>query len=743
MTEKEERFLQRLLATFKVEASEHLQSMLTLLPELEQGPDAAAEATLIETLFREAHSLKGAARAVNQREIEMVCHDMEQLLSSLKYGEITVSPEIFETLYQALDRLQPLLVGTPAPAAPTTAPVATNPVPAGVVAGGSAVAAPASSASGPVAEATRAVPAEPVASETVRISTAKLTALLNQAEELHALKFGAAYVASEIAELSRGFAGWRKEWGKAGKALRGSRRGRARDLAAQVDGLLETFEQGDARLRLLDERLQRIHRSAEQERRSMAGMIDGLLDDMKQALMLPFSSLLELFPKLVRDLSRDSGKPVELVIDGAAIEIDRRILEQMKDPLIHLLRNAIDHGIEKAEQRSQHGKPAQGRVSITILPQDGNQIEIAVADDGGGIRHDRIREVAARSGLLREGEVSDDEALQALVFESGFSTSPILTDISGRGLGLAIVREKVEKLGGRIKVESQQGQGTCFRIVLPATLATFRGVLVSIGDRQFVLPSVNVERVARVARHTVSTVENRDTIPIDGQIVGLVWLADVLGLVRPRSDDDAPLQVVVLGNALRRIAFVVDAVLADQEVLVKPLGPQLQRLRNIAAATVLGAGKLVPILNVPDLLLSAIRVAPAGGAVQASAPEHQQRSLLVADDSVTSRSLFKNILETAGYRVTTAVDGLDALTTLRVGQFDLVVSDVEMPRMDGFELATQIRRDSKLKALPVVLVTALDSREDREHGINVGADAYIVKGSFDQGNLLEVVRRLL
>jgi two-component system chemotaxis sensor kinase CheA len=277
-------------------------------------------------------------------------------------------------------------------------------------------------------------------------------------------------------------------------------------------------------------------------------------------------------------------------------------------------------------------------------------------------------------------------------------------------------------------------------------LATFRGVLVRAGERLCVIPSAAVERVARVAVQDIRTVENRETIVLDGDVVSLAGLGDVLEmprLVAGNAATHAP--VIVLDQNEARVAFRVDEILGEQEILVKNLGPQLARVRNVAGASMLGSGQVVPVLNVADLLKSAVgrAAAPLAAAAAAEPATGEKRSILVAEDSITSRSLLKGILESAGYAVTTAVDGMDAFTTLKIAAFDLVVSDVDMPRMDGFDLTARVRADKQLAELPVVLVTALESREHRERGIDVGANAYIVKSSFDQSNLLEIIQRLI
>ncbi len=284
-------------------------------------------------------------------------------------------------------------------------------------------------------------------------------------------------------------------------------------------------------------------------------------------------------------------------------------------------------------------------------------------------------------------------------------------------------------------------------MVVPVTLATFRGNLVRVSEQLFVLPSTNVERVARAKKEAIQTVENRETLVFDGQPVSLIRLADALELKTAgnrQQTADAYVQVVVLRSAETRVAFMVDEVLHEQEILVKPLGRQLSRVKNIAGATVLGNGMVVPILNVADLISSAIKVSVAPSlSVAAEETVPGIKRILVAEDSITARTLLKNILESAGYYVQTAVDGIDAITALKGLEFDIVVSDVEMPRMNGFDFTSRIRSDKKLSELPVVLVTALESREDKERGIDAGANAYIVKSSFDQSNLIEVIKRLI
>ncbi|HUO83477.1 MAG TPA: hybrid sensor histidine kinase/response regulator [Thermoanaerobaculia bacterium] len=755
MVKKNDDFLKKLLATFRLEADEHIEAMSSGLVDLEKTPPGERKAEIVEKIFREAHSLKGAARAVNLVEIESVCQSLESVFAALKRNRIAVSPLLFDLLHQASDTVRTIL-SSDATDKPMTAALIRR------LDEASRGATPARVEPPPPAPALQEVradvgtlpPTQSLGSGTIRVHLTKLDSVMRQTEELLAPRLAAGQRATELRETGAAIAAWKKERAKIKTARRLIERSVARtdtnlDPAKpqpDLTKLIEYLEAEDVFLKTVEGRVAKLEMSAEHDHRALVGMVDNLLHDVKEMHMLPFGSLLEAFPRLARDLARDQGKEVELVIQGGDIEIDRRILEEMKGPLTHLLRNCLDHGIEKPAVREQKGKPPQGTLTVGVSHRDSSKVEILIADDGTGIDVAEVKTAAGRLGLLSADEIDklDEHEMLALIFQSGFSTSPIITEISGRGLGLAIVLEKVDRLGGTIAVESRPDVGTTVRIGLPLALATFRGVLVRAGDQLFIIPAVSLERVARVATADIRTVENRETIPLQGKTVSLVWLSDVLELPRATGQTADNAQVVVLAVGIDRIAVRVDAVLGEQEVLVKGLGRQLARVRNIAGASVLGTGEVVPVLNVPDLMRSAMKSAAQRGALAAEKPaKATKQSILVVEDSITSRTLLRNILEAAGYIITTAVDGIDAYTTLKTGAFDLIVSDVEMPRMDGFDLTAKVRADKQFSGLPLVLVTALESREHRERGIDVGANAYIVKSSFDQSNLLEIIRRLI
>jgi two-component system chemotaxis sensor kinase CheA len=761
MNIQDEEFLKRLQATFRVEAEEHIRGLTSGLIELEKTPKTKKTASLIETMFREAHSLKGASRSVNMKDVESICHVLENIFGKIKNEGSSLTAEQFDLMHSAIDNVSKLVssVGTKSPKdnrelikqlqaiteAKQPGPITEEPLSTVMDSSERATKAVARSTTSPI-PAESLIEEQPIQIETVRIQTAKLDPLFLQAEQLIQSKIVAAQRTIELKSINDLIASWKTEL----------RKWDSRRSTESVLQLKEINDWNNDKLNELEANITAVTHAIENDQRSLGRMIDEHLESMKSVLMLPVSTIVEGFPKLVRELARNQGKEVEFIINGKDIEVDKQILEELKDPLIHLLRNCFDHGIQKPEERKRLNKPSHGTILLSFIATESRHLEISMSDDGAGIDLDKVRTAAIKAGVLAKDtfEKMNSQEMTMLIFQSGVSTSKIITDISGRGLGLAIVREKVEKLGGSVSVESQRNVGTTFRLVLPLTLSTFRGVVVKTGEHYFAIPSINIERAIRVNREEIKTVENRETIVLDGNIITSVDLGNVLELANGNSSTSNKktdsafhlnyVQLLVLVHADRRIAFEVDEIIEEYQILVKDLGKQLRRVRNISGATVLGSGKVVPVINVSDLMKSAMRTEFSVRALKEHEIEPAKKyKILVIDDSITSRTLIKNIVETAGYMVETAVDGVDAFTKALIGEFDLIVSDIDMPRMNGFELTAKIRNIKKLNELPVVLVTALESSEDREHGIDAGANAYIIKSSFDQSNLLDVIKKLL
>lgn len=768
MDQRDADFNRRMLQTFRIEAEEHVRLFTAGLLELEKS-SAGTDAGLIEKLFREVHSLKGAARSVNLRDIEALCQPAETIFSHLKSGRCRIDKELCSLLHATMDfvadQIVDLAAGRTAEARKRQKELirqlkeAAEKLVQDQEANSSA---PENSATGEPHSAVNPRPGdteppeEPEIShdlqssidtcrvftgQTVRIPVEKLDPLLFQAEEMVQMKVSLQQRLLEIREV-------RKLVEECRVNCLNQRSG-----LLKAEEMREIAEKLEMRLDDLSRRITAVAQTSDQDLRSLRRMVDEHLDSMKSVLMLPATSLTEAFPKLVRDLCLYQGKDAEIHISGAEIEIDKRILEELKDPLVHLLRNCVDHGIEKPDCRKLNKKAEKGKICLELTTNESRQFVIALSDDGCGIDAAALIGKAVKKGLISQGEAEklDRESALALIFKSGLSTSPIITDISGRGLGLAIVQEKVEKLGGTIKVESRKDAGTTFRITLPMSLATFRGVLIEVNEAMFVIPTSYVEKTVRIKQNAIKTVEGRETVMLDGNVMSLTHLDQILDvrsatrerlLLKKTDSRQVFANLVILTAAGSRLALRVDRVVDELQVLVKTLGRQLSRVRNIAGATILGNGRLVPVIHVPDLVISAamVQTRQKSGEMETAI---DGRRILVAEDSITSRTLLKTILENAGFVVTTAVDGADAFSQARTGEFDLLVSDVDMPRMSGFELTARVRADKKLCEMPVVLVTALESREDRERGIDAGADAYIVKSSFDQSNLIEVINKLI
>jgi len=742
--------MNKLRATFRSEAEELLSALSTLLLALEKEEDGSERQRLVETLYRKMHTLKGAAQAVNLLEVGEICQSLESILAALKRGEISLASDLFDNLHATVDsiarlifpdegtdarkeqaRIKELLVKMQIPPEKSE-PLPRAPLPPPAESQGKAV--------------HHAVPGEKIqGGETVRVSVRLLESLLLQTEELISAKLMAAELAEGLGAITAELEGRREERSRSiDRARQLQRQAGEQGAVGKLANMVERLSSYEGSL---ENRLAGLGKSTEKNLHSLQLMVDTLVSEMKKVHLLPFTSLLDPFPRIIRDLARDLGKKIELSCSGGELEIDRRILGELKEPLLHIIRNVIDHGIEKPEERERSNKPPAGMIRIDIRHQDGNRAGITVRDDGRGIDLAAVKGAAVRAELItaeQADSISASEALQ-FIFESGISTSPLLTSISGRGLGLAIVREAMEKLGGHAAVSSTMGEGTEFRLVLPLSVATIRALLVETCGKECMIPAANVDLTARVPLTDIRSVENRETITLSGQALSFVRLGTLLELPEVAAEGTGMHQeVVILAVAEKRIAVAVNQIIGVQEILVKPLGSQLSRVRNISGATVLGNGSVVPILNVNDLLRSAVTGAAARVSTLATVarPRAKVRSILVVEDSITSRTLLKNILESAGYLVKTAIDGSDALSVLKTDEFDVVVSDVEMPRMDGFELTAAIRRDKKLAELPVILVTGMESREDREHGIDVGANAYIVKSSFDQSGLVEAIQKL-
>lgn len=735
MNTSEAEFYRNLRSTFSIEAHDHMRNISLSIIELETAENPQERKTIIETIYREFHSLKGAARAVDISEIETICHMLESIFADIKKETLVISIEMFDVFNRVLDVLEEILLLDIDESFDISELMQelTNIKDNDIIENIELIQTEESFSYKEVLkeveiekkqEINDKIPLESIqvnqsfhdnGMEQIRVSKNKLDSILLQGEEMLYAKLSIKQRESEIRELKAFLEDWKQK---------------------------NNYDD----LKGLDKRIDSLLISTMNDGQVVETMLNRFIEDVKDLMLLPFSSIIDIFPRMVRDISRKLGKDIDFSYSGVEVEIDRRILEELKDPLIHIIRNSVDHGIESLEERKNSNKSTKGTISLNVLQIGSSHVQIQIIDDGAGINIEKLKNIVVENKISSKSEVDllTDHDAQMLIFKSGISTKDIITDLSGRGLGLAIVREKIEKLEGSIHVTSEKNKGTIFEILLPITISTSRGILIKVLKQDFVVPTSKVEKVIKVKKDLIKIIENRATITLDGHIIPIVKLKDILQIQGNKENEEAKFISLLIVNELeKKIAFSVDEIIIEQEVLVKQFNKQLTKVRNISGATILGTGEVVPILEVQDLIKSSLNVVSDISNIRKSKEEVSKKSVIVVEDSITSRTLLKNVLENNGYKVKTSVDGLEGWKAIKTEKFDLIISDIEMPRMDGFELTSKVRSDEETAEIPVILVTSLDSKEDTERGIEVGASAYIVKSNFQQNNLIEVIKKLI
>ncbi|MDB4916453.1 MAG: cheA [Gemmatimonadetes bacterium] len=705
----------RLRALFTEELDEQVQQLNDDLLALERTP---GDAERLRAVFRVMHTLKGAARSAGLPRVEELCHALENELGYARDGKMALHPGQIALLFEAADALgqtrdmlregkgeSDAVLGTVlhrARRGATATPVASRPVAA-------APAAPAASAASAASAVPAPAPIERIEHGQVRVTLQQVEAIVGAAGEVAGL-------AAVLSERTEGLA-----------AMRARRRAEPRRGPSD-----------DA----FDQELTRLLRKSSEDARALAAVSGRLGASARHLRQRPFSEVADTLPRVARDVARDIGKQVRVVITGGETEADRVVLEALREPLLHLIRNAVDHGIEHPDKRVQAGKNAEGVIHVTAL-LNGDRLHVTIADDGHGLDLD-----AVRRGLERRGSAvpADAGMLTRVIFDDGFTTREAATKVSGRGVGMGIVRAAAERMGGTVDVASDAGKGTWITIDVPVSIATMRVVLVDVGGVTLGIPSAFVVRVARVDPRTLAHVDGRAMLLTPSRPIPLTTLASLLGPPYQESAAAAMLQAVIVESGGRRLAIVVDDLLDERELVLRPLEHAGREASNATAGTaVLGTGVVSLVLSVPALLDQSEGSGgrASGGLTAASTAPRAPARILVVDDSITSRTLEQSVLSAAGYDVLTAVDGADAWRTLEREHVALVVSDVEMPHLNGFELCERIRANPRTAALPLILVTSLDEPAQRAHGLEVGANAYITKSSFDQDTLLDTVRMLI
>ena len=592
--------------------------------------------------------------------------------------------------------------------------------------------------------------------KTLRVDTKKLDQLVNQVGELIIAKIKAKEHLSELAKMIQSVEEWHREWNKTKQYFKHQDKlhYRSSDLPAgssvysQNKNLHVFFEENSSKLTGLTNKMNYLYKIIQEDDTRLDLIVNELEERIKSVRVLPLATIFHMFPRMVRDISREKNKNIEFVISGSETSVDKKIIEEIKSPLIHLIRNSIDHGIEESETRIKNGKNPVGKIFLAAYHLE-NSVLIEIIDDGHGINIEAIKRKVLQKQLLSQEELDSmtEEQIMNIIFWSGFSTGETITDISGRGIGLDIVYTKISQLNGKVKIKSTLGEGCRVSIQLPVTMATIKSFLVEINHQKFAIPTSTIKTTLLISPESIFYKEGKRTIIVENTTVPICNLSDALDLPESRKKNKKLVVIVVQSEDIQ-VGFIVDKLIGDQEILHKNLSPPLLRVRNIAGVTTLGSGDLCLILNIGDLVKSAYSTF---GMVEkrlitekaSLSNDSSEKHILVVDDSLTTRILERNILKAAGYNVTVAVNGLEALTKITSEDFDLVVTDVEMPEINGFELTERLRAQEKFNKIPIILVTSLASEIDKRKGLNFGANAYLTKGNFNQDELLVTIRQLL
>ena len=826
---------QQLMSLFVVEAQEHLQVLNQNLLRLESEPVGDARGQLLADTMREAHSLKGAARAVNQKEIETVAHHLENLFVYLQNNLKILSSEEFNILFQSLDSIGNLvgnISGKKVDVSNLDALLSDLNELLQAIQFGLVEKSQKSSSTrkvknvrrqpkkeehladaekskgsdeneinkvadvqdqseiymnkegqtdvGMQAEKQDGLKRQPIESasesfkqeDTIRLTTAKLDSLLSLMGEFRVAHIANKHRLIELKEMRKNVYSWESDWRKVRASyqkaiisneieyLPGDRNSlipTGRLIKTEIDKpVFEFLQENESNLKTIRIQIDTLIQTFEESERRMDQCADEMEDEIRKTRMMPISTVFNIFPRILRDLAQEKKKDIRLVLSGGDTEVDRTVLEQIRDPLLHMVRNCVDHGIEIPEVRLKSGKESQGTICMKA-EQQGDSLVLEISDDGSGINLAELRATAVKRKIVSKEMVNDlsDREIVELIFQPGFSTSPDVNELSGRGVGLDIVHQHIEDLHGLINIENSPGRGLKFILTVPLTVSTTNCLLVQAGGRKvmgkyypmtFAIPITNVLLLMRLAQEDIGSVEGHLAIRMEDEPVALWHLTGILGLNKiSQLQNEETKKAILVKAAEKQVALLVDAILGTQEIVIKNLPWPMMQVSNIIGASLLGSGEIVIALNMSELI-SSLDANKTEVTISSENEQHDDERvpvIMIADDSITTRTLEKNILEAAGYQVLTASDGLNAWLQMQTEPCDLLVSDIMMPRLDGFGLTKRARSDERFKHLPIILVTSLDQAEDREKGLEAGADAYIVKSSFDQEKLINTIQRLI
>ena len=794
--------IQEILEDFLIEAFEMIEQLDQDLVELENRPE---DLELLNRIFRVAHTIKGSGSFLNFSVLTHLTHHMEDVLNKARHGELTITPDIMDVVLESIDFMKKLLNAIRDTG--TDANTGLDSDIANVVArldaiskGESPQDIPASQESSTTQEAPQSQAPQEASNNTqeeVDYSNMspeevekEIERLLNQRQEEDKKKREEKRAKGELQDIqapseieqtpnatpaAKAPESQKQPEVNATPAKQTEAKPQIKPRQEENKTLATSVEQTirvdvkrlDSLMNLIGElvlgknRLIKIYNDVEEryegekfleELNQVVASVSMVTTDIQLAVMktrmLPIGRVFNKFPRMVRDLSRELGKNIELVISGEETELDKSIVEEIGDPLVHLIRNACDHGIESKEERIAAGKKEQGTVELKAY-NEGNHIVVEITDDGKGMDPATLKAKAIEKGIIgeREADTMTDREAYSLIFKAGFSTAKVVTNVSGRGVGMDVVKTNIEKLNGIIDVDSTYGEGTTLKLKIPLTLAIIQSLLVGVQEEYYAIPLASVIETVRISQDEIYTVENKSVLRLRNEVLPLVRLADIFG-VDSVFDNSEQAYVVVIGLAENKIGVIVDFLIGQEEVVIKSLGSYLKGTEGIAGATIRGDGRVTLIVDIAAMMQMAKQVKVS---VTKLAQENEKKkeknspsdyNVLIVDDSMTDRAIMKKSLKPLGISVSEATNGMEALDIVKNGDkaFDAILIDIEMPKMDGYTLAGEIRKYAKFKNLPLIAVTSRTSKTDRMRGVESGMTEYITK-PYSPEYLMNVVKR--
>ncbi|ERJ30921.1 chemotaxis protein CheW [Campylobacter concisus] len=775
--------MKEIMEDFLIEAFELIEQIDHDLVELEANPE---DLELLNRIFRVAHTVKGSSSFLNFDVLTELTHHMEDVLNKARKGELKITPDIMDVVLESVDMMKGLLESIRDNGSDAAAGIDIKNICASLTqisegeAPSAAPEAPAAPAPEPVKEPEPAAPAEEAAPEVSDAELSKLSDSEVEAEIERLLKVRKAE--DQARRASKGIAPKSPEEiapaasaapAPAPKPAPSRERDADKKVPAASSSSAVAQEQTirvevkrlDHLMNLIGElvlgknRLLKIYDDVEEryegekfleELNQVVSSLSLVTTDIQLAVMktrmLPIAKVFNKFPRMIRDLSRELGKQIDLEISGEETELDKSIVEEIGDPLVHIIRNSCDHGIEDPETRKAMGKPEKGLVQLKAY-NEGNHIVVEIVDDGKGLDADMLKAKSIEKGIITEREadaMSEKEAF-GLIFKPGFSTAAKVTNVSGRGVGMDVVKTNIEKLNGIIDIESEVGKGTVMKLKIPLTLAIIQSLLVGTQEEFYAIPLASVLETVRVPIDDIYTIDGKNVLRLRDEVLSLVRLSDVFGVNKVFDGGDQT-YVVIIGVAEAKLGIIVDTLVGQEEIVIKSMGDYLQNIPGIAGATIRGDGRVTLIIDVGAMMEMAKDIKVNIRAEMEDSTKAKEKpsdyKVLIVDDSKMDRTIMQKSLEPIGVTIIEATNGVEALNIIKSGEhaFDAVLIDIEMPRMDGYTLAGEIRKYSKYRTLPLIAVTSRTSKTDRLRGVEVGMTEYITK-PYSSEYLENVVRK--